>query len=159
MAKFISTTNCYVEKDGKYLMLHRSKDKDKFPGVWMGPGGKQEAEESIFQTCVREVKEETGIVIENPDLRIVATNNYPDKNKTFLVFIFTSKYKSGDIKKFPGDGELAWIDKKKITELEKLHPDLKWHIPILLKNKKEVIFTYNEYNNKGEVVKHNIIGE
>ncbi len=41
------TTLCYLEKDGKYLMLHRvKKEQDINRGKWIGVGGHFEAEES-----------------------------------------------------------------------------------------------------------------
>ena len=34
------TTLCYIEKDGRYLMLHRTKkEKDINKGKWIGVGG------------------------------------------------------------------------------------------------------------------------
>ena len=34
------TTLCYIEKDGKYLMLHRTKkEKDINKNKWIGVGG------------------------------------------------------------------------------------------------------------------------
>ena len=36
----ITTTLCYIEKDGKYLMLHRvKKHNDINEGKWIGVGG------------------------------------------------------------------------------------------------------------------------
>ena len=41
------TTLCYIEKDGKYLMLHRTKKKnDENHDKWIGVGGKFELGES-----------------------------------------------------------------------------------------------------------------
>lgn len=41
------STLCYIEKDGKYLMLHRVvKDKDVNKGKWIGVGGHFEEGES-----------------------------------------------------------------------------------------------------------------
>lgn len=40
----IESTLCYLEKDGKYLMLYRNKkEKDPNVGKWIGVGGKIEA--------------------------------------------------------------------------------------------------------------------
>ena len=55
------TTLCYIEKDGKYLMLHRTKkqhdiNKDK----WIGVGGHAEGTEGPEDCLLREVKEERG---------------------------------------------------------------------------------------------------
>ena len=36
------TLECFVKKDGKYLMLHRNPKKRIMPDVWMAPGGHRE---------------------------------------------------------------------------------------------------------------------
>ena len=41
------TTLCYIEQDGKYLMLHRvKKENDINKDKWIGVGGHFEADES-----------------------------------------------------------------------------------------------------------------
>ncbi|MDE6975995.1 MAG: NUDIX domain-containing protein, partial [Lachnospiraceae bacterium] len=58
------TTLCYIEKDGKYLMLHRvSKKEDINQGKWIGVGGHFEGEESPEECLLREVYEETGLTL------------------------------------------------------------------------------------------------
>ena len=57
----IESTLCYLEQDGKYLMLYRNKKKqDPNAGKWIGVGGKLEAGETPEECVVREVREETG---------------------------------------------------------------------------------------------------
>ena len=54
------TTLCYLEKDNKYLMLHRTRKKNDFnEGKWIGVGGKFEEGETADQCVCREVLEET----------------------------------------------------------------------------------------------------
>lgn len=56
------TTLCYIEKDGKYLMLYRNKKKnDASEGKWIGIGGKLEPGETADECILREVYEETGL--------------------------------------------------------------------------------------------------
>ena len=58
------STLCYIEKDNKYLMLHRIKKKnDVNEGKWIGVGGHFEADESPEECVLREVKEETGYTL------------------------------------------------------------------------------------------------
>ena len=58
------TTLCYIEKDNKYLMLHRiKKENDINHDKWIGVGGKFEWGESPEECMLREVWEETGLQI------------------------------------------------------------------------------------------------
>ena len=58
------TTLCYIEKDGCYLMLHRTKkEKDINKGKWIGVGGHAETAETPEECLLREVKEETGLTL------------------------------------------------------------------------------------------------
>ena len=56
------TTLCYMEKDGKYLMLYRNKkENDVNEGKWIGIGGHFEEGESPDECLLREVYEETDL--------------------------------------------------------------------------------------------------
>ena len=68
------TTLCYIEKDGKYLMLHRTKKKnDENHDKWIGVGGKFEPGESPDECLIREVKEETGLTLTKYQFRGIVT--------------------------------------------------------------------------------------
>ena len=58
------TTLCYIEKDDKYLMLHRvKKENDLNHDKWVGVGGKFEPDETPEECMLREVREETGLTL------------------------------------------------------------------------------------------------
>ena len=60
----VHTTLCYIEKDNKYLMLHRvKKEHDVNKDKWIGIGGKFEEGETPEQCVLREVMEETGLTL------------------------------------------------------------------------------------------------
>ena len=60
----LNTTLCYIEQDGKYLMLHRVKKKNDINhDKWIGIGGKFEEKESPEDCALREVREETGLTL------------------------------------------------------------------------------------------------
>ena len=61
-----STTLCYLERDGKWLMLHRvTKKNDINEGKYVGVGGKFLEGESPEDCVIREVFEETGYRLTN----------------------------------------------------------------------------------------------
>lgn len=49
------------ENDFEFLLLKRS-DKENYPGLWQMVSGKIKIKEKAYQTALREIKEETGIV-------------------------------------------------------------------------------------------------
>ncbi len=111
-----NTSLCYIEKDGKYLMLHRvSKKNDENAGKWIGIGGKFEAGESPEDCAVREVFEETGLTLNTLSYRGIVTF-VSDKYGTEYMHLFHSDSFDGEIKTCD-EGELEWIDKKKVCEL------------------------------------------
>ena len=63
--ELLQTTLCYLEKDGAYLMLHRVKKKnDVNHDKWVGVGGKFEPGEDAPACALREVREETGLTMQ-----------------------------------------------------------------------------------------------
>ena len=70
----LNTTLCYLEQDGKWLMLHRvTKKNDMNHDKWIGVGGKFEPFESPEDCLLREVREETGLTLTNYRLRGIVT--------------------------------------------------------------------------------------
>ena len=116
------TTLCYIEKDGKYLMLHRVKkeqdiNKDKYIGV----GGHFEYGESPDECLKREVLEETGLTLLKYKPRGIVTFIYGDASCTEeriveYMHLYTATEFEGEI----GDcdeGELEWIEKSEVYNL------------------------------------------
>ena len=111
------TTLCYIEKDGKYLMLHRIKKKsDMNQGKWIGVGGHFEEGESPEECLIREVQEETGLFLTQYAFRGIVTFA-TDVQQTEYMCLYTANAFEGELTAC-NEGELAWIDKEKIEELE-----------------------------------------
>ena len=112
-----NTTLCYIEKDGKYLMLHRNKkENDLNEDKWIGVGGKFEDKESPEDCVIREALEETGLLLKSIEYRGIVTF-ISDVWETEYMHLFTSKSFEGEMKECD-EGELVWIEKKKINELK-----------------------------------------
>lgn len=112
----INTSLCYIEKDGKYLMLHRiKKENDLNRDKWIGIGGKFKDKESPEQCNRREAFEETGLLLNHCDYRGIVTF-VSDKWATEYMHIFTCTDFTGEIKECD-EGVLEWVDKQKIYDL------------------------------------------
>lgn len=111
-----NTTLCYVEQDGKYLMLLRNKKKqDENAGKWIGVGGKFEEGESPQDCLLREVQEETGLRLTQYRFRGIVTF-VSDQYETEYMHLFTAHGFEGEI--IPCDeGELRWVEKDEVLSL------------------------------------------
>lgn len=110
------TTLCYLERDGKYLMLHRvKKENDINRDKWLGVGGKFEAAESPEDCMRREVWEETGFTVTEFQYRGIVTfvteTGFYEYMHLFLCTDWTGTPSECN------EGELAWIDKRELQQL------------------------------------------
>ena len=111
----LNTTLCYIEQDGKYLMLHRVKKKNDINhDKWIGIGGKFEELESPEDCLLREAKEETGLTLTRWRYRGIVTF-VAEKDPQFM-HLFTADGFEGQLKTCD-EGNLEWIEKKKLLEL------------------------------------------
>lgn len=117
MTSMLNTTLCYIQKDEKYLMLHRiKKQNDINKDKWIGIGGKFEEGESPEDCVLREVKEETGLNLKSYEYRGLVTF-VSDNNFTEFMHIFWSDNFEGKIIDCD-EGKLEWIEKSKLNDFE-----------------------------------------
>lgn len=110
------TTLCYVEQDGKYLMLHRiSKKNDVNKDKWIGIGGHFEEGESPEECLLREAKEETGLTLTSWKFRGIVTfieDEWPPE----YMCLYTADGFEGTM--IPcNEGKLEWVPKTELTKL------------------------------------------
>ena len=111
-----NTTLCHIEKDGKYLMLHRvKKENDLNHDKWVGIGGKFEDRESPEDCAVRETLEETGLTLKSYKYCGIVTF-VSDVWETEYMHIFHSNDFCGELKECD-EGDLCWVDIPEIYNL------------------------------------------
>ena len=105
------TTVCLIRRGGEILLQDRVK-KD-----WAGltlPGGHVEPGESIVDSVIREMQEETGLTIRNPRLRGV--KQFPIEGGRYLVFLFETTEFTGEIRDSE-EGKVAWYRRETVRDL------------------------------------------
>lgn len=112
-----NTTLCYIEKDNKYLMIHRVKkvediNKDK----WVGVGGKFEEKETPFDCVRREIFEETGLTAGKLNYRGLVTFVSNEFGTEYMHLFHTNEF-NGELTRDCNEGNLEWVDKNEITKL------------------------------------------
>ena len=111
------TTLCYIERDGKYLMMHRiKKEHDINEGKWIGVGGHFEPGESPEECLLREVKEETGLTLVSWRFRGIVTFS-ADGSPTEYMCLYTADAFAGELEEECREGVLRWVPKEEVTDL------------------------------------------
>ena len=113
----LNTTLCYIEKDGRYLMIHRvKKENDMNKDKWIGIGGKFEAGETPFDCARREIYEETGLVANSLIYKGIVTFVSNEFGTEYMHLFHTDDF-TGQLVTDCTEGNLEWVDKDKITDL------------------------------------------
>ncbi len=121
------TTLCYIEKDNKYLMLHRTaKENDINHEKWIGIGGHCEEGESPEECILRETREETGYILDSVRFRGIVTfvsggardqdGIWTEAPVSEYMYLFTASEFHGE--PAPCDeGDLEWVEKDAVWNL------------------------------------------
>ncbi len=105
------TVLCLIHQKDRYLLQNRLKED------WKGftlPGGHIEKEESIVDAVIREMKEETGLVIRNP--KLCGVKQFPIENGRYIVFLFRTDEFSGEVASSE-EGEMVWVEKSELPKM------------------------------------------
>ena len=115
-----------VNKNRKILMIKRAKKEGNL--LWAFPGGKVEDGETKEQACIREVHEETGIIVTTK--QVLGERIHPDTNRKITYFL--CEYVSGQIK-LSNENEIIEIAYKNQQEFNRdiktdIYPPVKEYI-------------------------------
>jgi len=116
------------DNDGRILMIHKT-DND----LWALPGGGHDIGESIRETVVREVREETGYDVEVTNIVGTYTNPkhvmaYDDGEvRQQFSIAFSAKLIGGEAQTSDESEEVAWVAPTDLDTLE-IHPSMRMRI-------------------------------
>ncbi|MGB8780385.1 MAG: NUDIX hydrolase [Candidatus Bathyarchaeia archaeon] len=100
-----------IIQNGKILLEKRKNDPGR--GKWSIPGGLVELGESLEETVIREVQEETGLVVDAPKLiDVVSQATLDESGKVkyhFVIVDYLVKLKGGTVRAASDAAELEWV--------------------------------------------------
>ena len=114
----ILTNLCMVEdlENGKVVLQYRSPERYKKWSGYAFPGGHIEEGESLAESVIREVYEETGLTIADP--KLVAVKDWePDEGGRYIVFCYKATEFTGQLRSSE-EGEVSWVEKDQLEKLD-----------------------------------------
>ncbi len=121
--RVILTNMCMIQDGSKVLV----EDKiSKWANGIIFPGGHVEEHEPIVDSVIREMKEETGLDIENPRLCGVKEWINEDGSR-YIVFLFRTDRFSGELTS-SDEGRVFWVEKEEVLRMNWI-----WHMDGILR--------------------------
>jgi len=122
MSEIKKGANVILVKDGKILILLRSRESSWKPETWGPPGGHVEKGETPEQAAARETFEETGLKVDPDDLTpLIQKTNH---SYGMVYFYTTDKFSGEQVKLSHEHTGFTWVDIDRIGEWDTtLQPD------------------------------------
>ena len=114
----ILTNLCLIEdtSKNKVVLQYRSPERYKKWSGYAFPGGHIEEGESLVESVIREVYEETGLTIADP--KLVAVKDWePDEGGRYIVFCYKATEFTGQLRSSE-EGEVSWVEKDQLEKLD-----------------------------------------
>lgn len=114
----ILTNLCLIEDclTNKVVLQYRSPERYKKWSGYAFPGGHIEEGESLVESVIREVYEETGLTIADP--KLVAVKDWePEEGGRYIVFCYKATEFKGQLRS-SDEGEVSWVEKDQLEKLD-----------------------------------------
>lgn len=120
----VELTNMCMIYDGQGNVLVEEKLVQNSKGL-IFPGGHVESNESVAESMIREIKEETGLTISN--LQFCGIKDWIEfDGSRYMVFLYKTSTYSGSIQS-SSEGEIFWMPLEELKAKETL-----WHLDMML---------------------------
>lgn len=106
-------TNMCMVTDGQGNVLMQDRNDAHWPGL-VFPGGHVEPGESIVDSVIREVREETGLTVIHPILCGVK-QFWTDEGNRYIVFLFHANRYEGTLQS-SDEGEALWLPREGLLQ-------------------------------------------
>lgn len=113
----VSQKAILFNKKGKILTIRRSKTAPSRPLNWDLPGGDLDFGEDAKEGIIREIKEETGLRVQNLKA-IDVISGFNDKNEFWVTICYAVQPTTFDVKLSYEHDDFQWINPDKFQELK-----------------------------------------
>ena len=139
----VELTNMCMVCDGKGNVLVQNKKGDRTWHGWNFPGGHVEQGEFVTPSVIREIREETGLTIENPKLCGIKEFQKEQDGKRFIVFLYVASRFSGELRA-SDEGDVFWYPLSELKRSKKLADGFSEMLPVFTSDEiSEVFYTNN----------------
>ena len=139
----VELTNMCMVCDGKGNVLVQNKKGDRTWHGWNFPGGHVEQGEFVTPSVVREIREETGLTIENPKLCGIKEFQKEQDGKRFIVFLYAASRFSGELR-VSDEGDVFWYPLSELKRSKELADGFSEMLPVFTSDEiSEVFYTKN----------------
>ena len=139
----VELTNMCMVCDGKGYVLVQNKKGDRTWHGWNFPGGHVEQGEFVTPSVVREIREETGLTIENPKLCGIKEFHKEQDGKRFIVFLYVASRFSGELRS-SDEGDVFWYPLSELKRSKELADGFSEMLPVFTSDEiSEVFYTKN----------------
>ena len=139
----VELTNMCMVCDGKGNVLVQNKKGDRTWHGWNFPGGHVEQGEFVTPSVVREIREETGLMIENPKLCGIKEFHKEQDGKRFIVFLYVASRFSGELRS-SDEGDVFWYPLSELKRSKELADGFSEMLPVFTSDEiSEVFYTNN----------------
>jgi len=128
--RVVPRTLCFVTHGNDVLLLHGAPTKRNWPNNYNGIGGHVEANEDIYTSAIREIREETELEVSDLSLRGVVNISGTDPSTGITMFVFTATANTRRVSA-SSEGTPEWVSRGSVGELD-LVEDLPTILPIVL---------------------------
>ena len=139
----VELTNMCMVCDGKGNVLVQNKKGDRTWHGWNFPGGHVEQGEFVTPSVVREIREETGLTVENPKLCGIKEFHKEQDGKRFIVFLYVASRFSGELRS-SDEGDVFWYPLSELKRSKELADGFSEMLPVFTSEEiSEVFYTNN----------------
>lgn len=141
----VELTNMCMVCDGKGNVLVQNKKGDRTWHGWNFPGGHVEQGEFVTPSVIREVREETGLTIENPKLCGIKEFQKEQDGKRFIVFLYVASRFSGELRS-SAEGDVFWYPLSELKRSKKLADGFSEMLPVFTSDEISEVFYTNDWD-------------